>query len=83
MTRAHDENRAAAEQPADEQPASQEQADGVDLSAVNDQIAKEQDQGFRGVAVDPNPNEAYSLQTGPDSPTNTGERLEQHTLKEG
>jgi hypothetical protein len=55
----------------------------VDLSAVNDQIAKEQEQGFRGVAVDPNPNEAYSIQTGPDSPASTGERLEQHTLKEG
>jgi hypothetical protein len=29
---------------------------------------KEQEQGFRGLKVDPLPNSAYSLESGPDSP---------------
>lgn len=32
-------------------------------------LDKANDQGFIGTKVDPLPNEAYSLETGPDSPT--------------
>jgi len=32
----------------------------------------EREQGFRGVKVDPIPNEEYSLESGPDGPEGTG-----------
>jgi hypothetical protein len=32
-------------------------------------MSKEDEQGFRGVKVDPFPNSAHSLESGPDSPT--------------
>jgi hypothetical protein len=31
--------------------------------------SKEDEQGFRGVKVDPLPNSAHSLESGPDAPT--------------
>lgn len=36
---------------------------------VQSRSDKEQEQGFVGIKVDPHPNEAYSLTTGPDSPS--------------
>jgi hypothetical protein len=35
---------------------------------VAKKVAKETEQGYVGVVTDPTPNEAYSLETGPDSP---------------
>lgn len=35
---------------------------------VDKAVAKEVEQGYHGVRVDPIPNEAYTLTTGPDSP---------------
>lgn len=79
----HEHTDAASEPQNDQadQPADQK-AEGVDTSQVDAAIAKEQEQGFRGVKVDPNPNEEYSLQTGPDSPTSEGGPITQHHLKE-
>jgi hypothetical protein len=42
-----------------------ESAEAADTKAVE----TAQDQGFIGVKVDPLPNSAYSLESGPDSPT--------------
>jgi hypothetical protein len=36
---------------------------------VEKEVDKEQEQGYRGVKVDPLPNSAHSLESGPDSPT--------------
>ena len=36
---------------------------------VQERVDEETAQGFAGVEVDPIPNEEYSLQSGPDSPT--------------
>ncbi|RPH36344.1 MAG: hypothetical protein EHM90_02225 [Chloroflexi bacterium] len=36
---------------------------------VQEKVDKELEQGFSGTEVDPIPNEAYSVQSGPDSPT--------------
>lgn len=36
---------------------------------VQEKADKETDQGFVGTKVDPVPNEAYTLTTGPDSPS--------------
>lgn len=48
----------------------------TDASAAKGDVAKQvenaEDLGFIGVKVDPNPNEAYTLATGPSSPTATG-----------
>src|SRR4051812_6257363 len=38
-----------------------EKADAAVSDQVSDAVAVEQDQGFRGVEVDPTPNEAYTL----------------------
>lgn len=35
--------------------------------------------GYLGYVPDPNPNEAYSLQSGPDSPTTTAEDVAETT----
>lgn len=35
---------------------------------VQSRVDQEQEQGFVGIKVDPNPNEAYTLATGPNSP---------------
>lgn len=37
-------------------------------------VDEETEQGFRGTKVDPLPNEAYSLESGPDSPTPAEQR---------
>ena len=52
---------------------------------VQAKVDKETDQGFRGTKVDPLPNEAYSIKTGPDSPTlaDSNTRADQHCLQEG
>jgi hypothetical protein len=39
------------------------------LAEVQEKVDQETEQGFVGVEVDPIPNEEYSVQTGPDSPT--------------
>lgn len=45
---------------------------------VKKQVDEAEDQGFFGIKVDPLPNEAYTLTTGPDSPTNSpNDRVEQ------
>lgn len=52
---------------------------------VQAQVDKELEQGFVGTKVDPTPNEAYTLTTGPDSPRSVedhGTRVEQITKKE-
>lgn len=36
---------------------------------VQKQVDEEQEQGFLGTKVDPRPNSAYSLESGPDSPS--------------
>ena len=49
---------------------------------VAEQVAKANDQGFIGQKVDPRPNEAYTLETGPDSPPaveDDASRSVQHT----
>lgn len=42
---------------------------GAAKGDVAKQVAEEQDKGYFGEKVDPFPNEAYSLESGPDSPT--------------
>jgi len=51
----------------DSQPAPEaaQDADPQGQEAVDE----ETDQGYRGVKVDPLPNSAYSLESGPDAPT--------------
>ena len=44
---------------------------------VAKQVEKAEDLGYIGTKVDPNPNEAYTLTTGPDSPTAGPGRAEQ------
>lgn len=41
---------------------------------VQKNVDEEQEQGFRGAEVDPLPNSAYSLESGPDSPTAAEQR---------
>lgn len=36
---------------------------------VTQRLEAEHEQGYAGVKVDPRPNEAYSLETGPESPS--------------
>ena len=38
-------------------------------SASEKQAERELEDGFRGIRVDPTPNESYSLETGQDAPT--------------
>lgn len=51
-----------------------EQAVTKSEAEVQDRVDAETDQGFRGTAVDPIPNEEYSLESGPDSPTAADQR---------
>lgn len=52
---------------------------------VQAKVDKETEKGYRGVKVDPLPNSAYSIQSGPDSPTldDARTREAQHCLQEG
>lgn len=54
---------------------------------VAQQVAKEQEQGYLGTKVDPRPNSAYSMESGPKSPPAVDDdvsRIEQPTVgKEG
>lgn len=54
----------------------------VDESAqpLVEQEAKAQEKGYRGVVTDPIPNEAYSLKSGPDSPSVPATRIVQPVL---
>lgn len=49
---------------------------------VAERVAAENAQGFVGQKVDPVPNEEYSLESGPDSPTTTGNRTERVTTED-
>jgi len=52
-----------------------------DVAEVQAKVDEETDDGYRGVKVDPLPNSAYSLESGPDSPSAFDEdaaRLVQH-----
>jgi hypothetical protein len=42
-------------------------------AAVAKQVDREQEQGYRGRKVDPLPNSAYSLESGPDAPSSVPE----------
>lgn len=46
--------------------------DDAGVHDVEKQADVEREQGFRGVKVDPIPNEEYSLESGPDGPEGTG-----------
>lgn len=52
---------------------------------VQAKVDEETEKGYRGVKVDPLPNDAYSIKTGPDSPTlaDSRTRADQHCLQEG
>jgi len=45
-----------------------EKADGAVADRVQKAVDEETEQGFRGIKVDPLPNSAYSLESGPESP---------------
>lgn len=51
----------------DQKPKSSDVSKGIEQ--VQNAVAEAQKAGFQGVKVDPFPNEAYSLESGPDSPT--------------
>jgi hypothetical protein len=54
---------------------------GAAKGDVAAQVEEETAQGFRGTKVDPEPNEAYALTSGPDSPGGFGDdrtRATQH-----
>lgn len=36
---------------------------------VQEQVDEDEDKGYHGTKVDPRPNSAYSLESGPDSPS--------------
>lgn len=46
----------------------QDKAASAAAGDVAEKIAAEQEQGFLGVKVDPEPNSAYTLESGPSSP---------------
>lgn len=48
--------------------------DDAGQGEVKDAFAKAQEQGYFGQEVDPTPNEAFSIKSGPDSPTITEQR---------
>ncbi len=45
-----------------------EKSEAAIEAEVQTAVDKEQEKGYVGVKVDPLPNEAYSLESGPDSP---------------
>lgn len=58
--------------------------DEAGADQVQATVDKEEDQGFRGVKVDPVPNEEYTLTTGPSSPSyfeDEHTRAPQHATK--
>jgi hypothetical protein len=66
---------------ADNQTTEPAKADDAGQAQVQAKVDVETDQGYRGVKVDPLPNLAYSIQTGPDSPTGLDDaaRFAQHS----
>lgn len=46
---------------------------------VEEKAAKEQEQGFVGTKVDPRPDSAYTLESGPDSPPATDDDRDDRT----
>lgn len=59
---------------------SKESAAKVDIQEQADEVT---DKGYFGTKVDPEPNEAYTLTTGPDSPKSSGVQVNIADLKEG
>lgn len=49
--------------------AAKDKKDDHGQAEVQDKVEAEQEQGFRGTKVDPLPDSAYSLESGPDAPT--------------
>jgi len=62
-----------------------EQSGDAGQAEVQAKVDEETEKGYRGVKVDPLPNLAYSIQTGPDSPSGSDDRTRapQHDLQEG
>lgn len=64
-------------------PAADQPTGDLGKAEVQRQMDRDLEQGFHGVKVDPLPNEAYSLQTGPDSPRaveDSTSRVAQHAF---
>lgn len=49
--------------------ATSKKSDDAGQAEVQKKVDENTEQGFEGEAVDPLPNSAYSLESGPDSPT--------------
>jgi len=49
-------------------------SDDLGASEVQEKVDEETEKGYRGTKVDPLPNSAHSLASGPDSPTLTDDR---------
>ena len=49
--------------------ATQKKGSDAGQAEVQKQVESDQEQGFHGTKVDPLPNSAHSLQSGPDAPT--------------
>lgn len=49
-------------------PQPKKKPDDLGETEVQKEVDKEQEQGFRGTKVDPLPNSAHSLESGPDAP---------------